>query len=386
MKITKISAHIMAVSAPRPTGKAIRRNWIFVRVETDQGIVGVGEATTEFHEKAVAAMIEEHFQPLLLGQDPTRITRAFQEMRRLFWWRDGVVATSAISGIEQALWDITGKAYGQPVYKLLGGAVRDRVRLYARTDLGLPDEVAELAAAQQEGFTGFKAGVGRYDTHYDDQKQVDTAVNLYHRLRQAGGSDCALMIDCLGNFSLPAAHRLMEGLRDVRMLFIEEPVIPETPRQLVELRRAFPGERIAAGERQMTRWGVREWLEVGAVDVLQPDICHCGGIGEILRIAAAAEVYNIPIAPHNPYGPVALAANVHACAAMQNFLILEHWRDHSFFTKAQKSGVEVRDGCAHLDDRPGLGVELDWEFIAQHPYEPCHTYNFNDQYGGLFSI
>lgn len=386
MKITKISTHIMAVALPRPGVPSIRRNWIFVRVETDAGIHGVGEATTEFHEKAIAAMIEDHFQPLLVGKDPTKITRAFQEMRRLFWWRDGVVATSAISGIEQALWDLTGKAYGQPVYKLLGGAVRDKVRLYARTDLGLENEVAELEAALKEGFDGFKTGVGKYHDPYDEEKQVDIAIGTYERLRETAGPDCALMIDCLGNFSLPAAHRLIEGLKPSKMLFIEEPIIPETPRQLIELRRAFPGQRIAAGERLMTRWGVREWLELGAVDVLQPDICHCGGIGELMRIASAAEVYNVPIAPHNPYGPVAFAANVHACAAMQNFLILEHWRDHVFFTKAQKSGVHVRDGCAHLDDRPGLGVELDWDFIVQHPYQPCHTFHFNDRFGGLSFI
>ncbi len=376
----------MAVSFPRPEGAAIRRNWIFVRIETDEGICGVGEATTEFHEMAVIAMIKEHFAPLLTGCDPTQITRAFQTMRRLFWWRDGVVASSAISGIEQALWDITGKACGLPVYKLLGGEVRDRVRLYARTDLGLADEEAEIEAALQEGFSGFKTGVGKYHDPYDETKQVEVAVDLYHRLRQASGPEIALMIDCLGNFSLPAAHRLIDGLRDVKMLFIEEPVVAETPRQLVELRRAFPGERIAAGERLTSRWGVREWLEVGAVDVLQPDICHCGGIGELMRIAAAAEVYNVPLAPHNPYGPVAFAANVHACAAMQNFLILEHWRDHLFFSKAQKVGVQVRDGCAQLDDRPGLGVDLDWEFIAKHPYQPCQTFQFRDRDGGLASI
>ena len=211
-------------------------------------------------------------------------------------------------------------------------------------------------------------------------------MDLYHRLRKAAGPDCALMVDCLGNFSLPAAHRLIEGLIDVKMLFIEEPVNADSPRQLVDLRRAFPGQRIAAGERLMSRWGAREWLELGAVDVLQPDVCHCGGIGELMRIASAAEVYNIAIAPHNPYGPVALAANVHACAAMQNFLVLEHWRDHHFIEKARLSGVEVKDGCAQLGDRPGLGVELDWEFIAKHPYQRCQTFHFNDRDGGLVSI
>lgn len=386
MKITKITAHLMGVAHPRPGVPAIRRNWIFVRVETDEGITGIGEATTEWHEHAVADMIEKQFAPRLVGKDPTRITRAWQEMRRLFWWRDGVVASSAASGIEQALWDITGKAYGQPVYKLLGGAVRDRVRLYARNDLGLPDEVAEIKAAIGEGFTGFKTGVGKYLEPYDENKQVDVALALYRDLRAAAGADVDLMVDCLGNFSLQPAHRLVDGLREVKVLFVEEPVNADTPRSLVELRRAFPGVRIAAGERLMTRWGVREWLELGAVDVLQADICHCGGIGELLRIASAAEVYNITIAPHNPYGPVALAANLHACAAMQNFLILEHWRDHCHFDKVQRFGPRVEGGCGHLDDRPGLGVDLDWDYVAAHPYQTLHQFHFNDRYGGLASV
>jgi galactonate dehydratase len=386
MKITKISTAIMAVSRPRPGIPSIRRNWIFVKVETDSGLFGLGEATTEWHEHAVVAMINEHFAPKLIGKDPTRITRAWQELRRLFWWRDGVVASSAASGIEQALWDISGKACGLPVYKLLGGEVRDRVRLYARNDLGLDDEVRELEAALSEGFTGFKTGPSPYHDPYHEERQVDDAIALAERLRKAAGPDVDLMMDCLGNFSLHAAHRLIEGFKHTRPLFVEEPVNADTPASLLTLRQVFPGVRIAAGERLMTRWGVREWLEKGAVDVLQPDVCHCGGIGELMRIAAYAEVYNVAIAPHNPYGPVAFAANVHACAAMQNFMTLEHWRDNNLFDKAQKYGPRVENGCALLDDRPGLGVDLDWDFIAQHPYQPVYNFHFNDRDGGLMSI
>lgn len=249
MKITKVSAHIMGVLLPRPGGPTPRRNWIFVRVETDQGITGLGEATTEYHEHAVVAMIEKHFAPLLVGRDPTKITRARQEMQRLFWWRNGVVASGGISGIEQALWDITGKAYGQPVYKMLGGAVRERVKVYVRNDLGLVDEVAKIKAAVSEGFGGFKTGPAKFHHPYDEEKQVDSAIALFQDLRKAAGPSLDLMIDCLGNISLPAAHRLIECLRDVRVLFAEEPVNSDTPRGLVELCRAWPGVRIAAGER-----------------------------------------------------------------------------------------------------------------------------------------
>lgn len=384
MKITKVSAHVMAVMLPRLQGPTLRRNWIFVQVETDAGITGVGEATTENNEMAVVAMIEKHFGPYLIGRDPTKITRLWQEMQRLFWWRGGVVASSALSGIDEALWDITGKAYGQPVYKLLGGAVRDRVKVYVRNDLGLSNEVEEVKAAMAEGFLGFKTGPGKYDHPYNEDKQIGTAIELFRNLRAVAGPDFALMIDCLGNFSLQAAHRIIEGLYDAKLLFVEEPVNSDSPRNLVELRRAWPGVRIAAGERQVTRWGVREWLELGAVDVLQVDITHCGGISELLRIASMAEVYNVKVAPHNPYGPVALAANLHACAAMPNFLILEHWRYYSLFSEVQHYGPRVANGHIELTDRPGLGIDLNWDYIAkQPPFQPLQAYGFPEADGGM---
>ena len=386
MKIVKISAHMMGVVLPRKGAEAPRRNWIFVRIETDEGITGVGEATTENYEHAVIAMIEKQFAPYLLGKDPTKITRLWQEMQRLFWWRSGIVGSSAISGIEQALWDITGKAYGQPVYKLLGGAVRDRVKVYVRNDLGLDDEIAEIKAAKAEGFHGFKTGPGRYDDPYNEDKQIDTAIALFKELRATAGPDFDLMIDCLGNFSLQAAHRIIEGLYDTKLLFVEEPVNSDGPRSLVELRRAWPGVRIAAGERQLTRWGVREWLEQGAVDVLQVDITHCGGIAELMRIASMAEVYNVKIAPHNPYGPVALAANLHASAAMPNFLTLEHWRYYSFFDQVQHYGPQVKNGYLQLPEKPGLGVDLNWDFVDKHPYHALTPYGFPEADGGMVLV
>jgi galactonate dehydratase len=364
-------------------GHAPSRNWVFVKVETDEGLVGLGEATTEWHERAVAAMIEEHFAPLLIGQDPTRVHFLWQQMQRLFWWRGGVVASSAASGIEQALWDITGKAYGQPVYKLLGGAVRDAVRLYARADLNLPSFGDEAAAAVAEGFDAFKFGYGWRTDPFDQRRQVETALAVAAEVRQATGSQCDLMCDYAGIFSPQAAHRLIGELRQMHMLFVEEPVNADNPRGLIELRRAFPDVRIAAGERLATRWAFREWLEQGAVDVIQADISHCGGIGELLRIAAYAELHGILTAPHNPYGPVALAAAAHACAAMPNFLILEHCRHRPWFDEVQAFGPKIERGRVQLSDRPGLGIELDWEYVQKHPYQRLATPTFADQDGAM---
>ena len=380
MKITDVTAHLMGV--PGPGGHAPSRNWIFVEVQTDEGITGVGEATTEYHEQAVAAMIEQHFAPLLIGQDPTCVHSAFQQMQRLFWWRGGVVASSAASGIEQALWDITGKAYGLPVHKLLGGAVRERVRLYARMDLGLPTHADEVKAAVQEGFDAFKDGPRGMEP-FDQERQVDACLGLFSELREAAGPQCDLLIDCQGHYSLQAAHRLISGLRNIRMLFVEEPVNMDTPRGLIELRRAFPDMRIAAGERLMTRWAFREWLEQGVVDVIQADVSHCGGIGELLRIASYAEVYNVQLAPHNPYGPVALAASLHACACMPNFLILEHCRLRPWFDEVQKLGPQVKDGRVLLNNRPGLGIELDWDYVKKHPYKRLPLRALSDRDGGM---
>ena len=381
MKITSINTHVMGI--PGPGGRGPSRNWIFVEVHTDEGLVGLGEATTEYHEQAVVAMIEQHFAPMLVGQDPTRINSLWQQMRRLFWWRGGVVATSATSGIEQALWDIAGKALGQPVYKLLGGAVRERVRIYARSDLGLSDDAEEVRVAVEEGFGAFKFGSGAYVTPFDDEKQADVALANGQSVRDAAGPDCDLMIDCGGIYSQQAAHRLIAGLRSLGMLFIEEPVNADTSAGLIALRQAFPDVRIAAGERLVTRWAFRPWLEQGAVDVIQADISHCGGIGELLRIAAFAEVYNVMMAPHNPYGPVALAANLHAAAAMPNFLILEHCRHRPWLDEVQVVGPEINNGHIELNTLPGLGIELDWDYVKGHPYVRLPLRTFTDPSGGL---
>lgn len=363
MKITNIRTRIMGVPP--------RRNWVFVFVETDEGITGVGEATTEWHEKPVASAIEDLIAPRLIGMDPTRIEWIWQKMYRHVWWRSGVVVSSAMSGIDQALWDIAGKAYGQPVYRLLGGACRDRVRLYARGDLGVGGSGEEARAAQDEGFDAFKCGynIAEFDA-FDEKAQIEHCIGEVRAVREAAGDKMDIMLDCGGLFSVNGAMELIARLKALRMLFVEEPVNADTPKDMVRLMRASTGVDIAAGERPCTRWGFREWLEVGAVDVIQADVSHCGGISELMRIAHCAEVYNVKVAPHNPYGPVALAASAHAAAAMPNFLILEHCRLRPWFDDVQAVPVPVRKGHVELTERPGLGIELDEDYIERHPYVP----------------
>ena len=377
MKITDIRAHVMNV--PAADGQTPRRNWIFVEVETDAGITGIGEATTEYHEMAVAAQVETALKPRLLGMDPTDVEQVWQLGHRDFWWKRGVVHTSAVSGIDMALWDIIGKAAGQPVFKMLGGRVRNKVRCYARADLGLDSLEAHAAQALEDGFDAFKHGHGPAVTPFDMDAQVDVAVSEMTRLREALGPDVALMIDCGGVFSPPAAHRLVRELQKLDLFFVEEPMEQSMVAPYVRLKRDFPGVRVAAGERWMTRWDCREWFERQAVDVCQVDICHAGGISELMKIAHFAEVYGIGIAPHNPYGPVALAAAAHAAAAMQNFEILEHCRLRPWFDDVQALRVPISGGRVDVDElgrRPGLGVELDMEMVKSRPYRtlPARRY------------
>lgn len=370
MKITDITADIMGVVGP--DGVTVRRNWVFVQVHTDEGITGIGEATTEYHEQAVAAQIEGQLKPRLLGLDPTDIERIWQLGYREFHWRHGVVHTSAVSGIDQALWDIAGKAAGQPVFKMLGGKVRERIRCYARPDFAKTTVPEAARAAVAEGFDAFKSGQEAVPVPFDPQKLAEVEIECFRKTREAVGPDVALMIDCAGLHTVQSAHRLMEGLAPLNMLFVEEPVDQSTVEPYLRLKKAFPGVPLAAGERWMTRWDCREWFEKQAIDVCQVDISHAGGISELMRIASFAEIYSISVAPHNPYGPVALAAAAHAAAAMPNFLVLEHCRLRPWFEQIQTLSVPISGGYVDVGElarRPGLGVELDMDLVRQHPFK-----------------
>ncbi len=372
MKISDVKCHIMNI--PLPDGTGARRNWIFVEIQTDEQITGIGEATTEYHEVAVKAQVESELKPRLIGMDPTDVERIWQLGYRDFWWRRGVVHTSAMSGVDQALWDIAGKAAGQPVFKLLGGKVRERVRCYIRFGPefhGIPLEEAASRVSEM-GFDAFKVGPGEPPEPYDLAKQAEVAIETHTKVRQIVGPDVALMIDAAGLFDAQSAHRLIEGLRPLNMHFVEEPTNMDTLEPTLRLKRDFPDVPIAVGERLMTRWDCRPWFEQQAIDVCQADISHAGGISEMLKIAHFAEVYGITVAPHNPYGPVGLAAAGHLAAAIQNFNILEHCPIQPWFDDVQTLKVPIVDGYIDVNElarRPGLGVELDMDLVksrSQH--------------------
>ncbi|MFW6195445.1 MAG: galactonate dehydratase [Chloroflexota bacterium] len=341
-----------------------RRNWLFVKIETDEGIHGWGEATLERHEQAVEGGIR-WLANILEGRDPTRVEQNWQLMYRHGFWRGGVVMGSAMSGIDHALWDITGKAYGQPVYKLLGGAVRDRIRAYGHwTDIRDGRE-----AMDPMKFSAYKTG--GWETGKSSFYEKDMPEELREKIRgmrEELGPDVDIMIDNHGRARPSVAIKQIEAVQEFDILFFEEAVPPDNLDAFQQVRDAGLRTDLATGERLFFRWGFRDLLHRRLVDVVQPDICHAGGISELRRIAAMAEMEHIKFAPHNPQGPISTAASVQLCAAAPNFLILETARDMPWHDRVQRDPLVIEDGYFQLPTAPGLGVDLDEDVIASRPY------------------
>jgi galactonate dehydratase len=347
-----------------------RQTWVFVLVETDAGITGVGEASLEGKERAVQAAVDD-LARFIVGRDPTRVEQNWQIMYRHGFWRGGVVLNSALSGIEQALWDVTGKELGVPVYRLLGGACRDKIQLYTHCFGRTPDEFARNAAdlvaqgwrALKTGFLGFEA--------FDTERQcIEATVAHMRAMREAVGPDVLIMMDAHGRHRPGQAIQLIRALEPLNLFFFEEPVPPDNVDALARLARAEMNVHLATGERLFTKWGYRELLEKQYVDIIQPDVCHDGGILETCKIAAMAETYYVRVAPHNPNGPVATAASLQLGACLPNFVILEYAQGQPWRDQVIVEPLEIVDGFVALPDKPGLGIELDHAAIAKLPYEP----------------
>ena len=370
MKITAIKTRVV---------NAEMRNWVFVKVETDEGLVGWGEASLEWKTRAVVGCVED-LAPLVLGQDPRRIEHLYQTMYRHSFFRMGVIGMSALSGIEQACWDIFGKSLGVPVYQLLGGAVRESIRMYDHLGGGemnalyLQDQPERMAERAREsvaaGYSAIKALVVPVSEPLDGLAPIRRAEACMAAIREAVGDEVDIMVDLHGRTTPAMAIQYGQALAPYRPFFFEEPCPPENPTALAEVARGLPGVPIATGERLVTRYQFRELFEQGACAVIQPDLCHCGGLWEARKIAAMAETYYVSVAPHNPLGPIATAAAIHFGFATPNFLIQEAirsdvpWRDEVVTTP-----IRVVDGHVSLPERPGLGIEVDEVAAARHPFE-----------------
>lgn len=361
MKITRITP-IMADGGHRII--------VFVKMETDQpGLIGWGEATLEGKPRAIVGCIQD-MEPMIVGQDPHRIEHCWQILYRSGFWRMGVIGLSALSGIDQALWDIKGKDLGVPVYELLGGRVRDKVRVYTHfagpaatgryPGVDFEDSVRSARSKVERGWTAIKTVPVPITNVLDGPKKLQHAETFLRTIREAVGDEVDILLDLHGRLTPQMAIQYGKRFEPYHPLFLEEPVQAENPKAMAPVARAL-SIPIATGERLFLRWGFREILELGAASLLQPDPCHAGGISETRRIAAMAETYYAGLAPHNPYGPLATAVSVHIDLASPNFVIQE-MIDPESAPQAQallKDPLPVVDGHILPPVRPGLGVEVD---------------------------
>lgn len=363
-----------------------RWGWVLVRVETEDGWHGIGEASLEGRELTVAQCVTEMRRPLV-GRDPTEITRINHVLYRDQIWTGGPMQ-SAISGIDMALWDLKAKRLGVPLYQLLGGRMRHEIRLYANAwwyGGGTPDDVARAAArVVGEGYGGLKLNPFNrqpdQEPFYLSPRVLTTGVDYVAAVREAVGPEVDLMVDlnaCLLNVG--DALRVVEALQPFGLAFVEEPLAQENARAMAELRRksAIP---IASGERLFASFDFDGLLAASAVDVVQPDLCHCGGVSAALKIAALAEMAYVPVAPHNPNGPVCESASAHLATAIPNgYGLLEHFPAEPWRAEVVGTPYEVSGGVLRLSEAPGLGVDFDEQAAARRPYTPKDLGDFHER-------
>jgi galactonate dehydratase len=343
----------------------VQPRWVFLKVSTDEGLVGWGEPVVEGWSRTTAMAVEEMGR-YLIGQDPRRIEHHWQAVYRGGFYRGGPILVSALSGIEQALWDILGKSLGVPVHQLLGGAVRDRLRVYAHVGGSDLQSYAQSGRdALGRGFTAVKTGLFGAVRFVESPRFVDEAVARMAALREAVGDAVDIGIDFHGRVQPAMAIQLCRALEPYRPMFIEEPCLPENVDAMVAIARST-SVPIATGERLFTKWGFREVLEKGAACILQPDLSHAGGILETRKIAAMAETYYAAIAPHCPLGPISLAAGLQLDACTPNFLCQEQVCLGEGYLKQP---FVVRDGHVDVPTKPGLGIEVDEEAVQAQLYD-----------------
>ncbi|MCX6049791.1 MAG: galactonate dehydratase [Chloroflexi bacterium] len=376
MKITKLETFL------------VKPRWLFLKIHTDEGLVGLGEPILEGRALTVAQAVAEAGD-YLIGQDPTRVMHHWQAIYKHAFYRGGPILSSALSGIEHALWDLAGKAAGVPVYKLFGGPLRDRIKVYKGVGgATVEDAVNNAKAAVALGFLALKTGVVsasavgtvNYRARQEAGEEMPPQQGIPHRpariietpgfvgrvvdrfaaIREAVGNEIDIAIDFHGAVSPQTAMLLIKALEPYQPLFVEEPVQCQNVDILADIARKthLP---IATGERIFTKWGFREILEKRAASILQPDISHCGGIFEARLIAGMAESYYAAVAPHCPLGPISLAAGLHLDASIPNFLAQEHT---TFGAGYLKDPFVFKDGYLELPTKPGLGIELDEEAMV----------------------
>ncbi|HEV2507546.1 MAG TPA: galactonate dehydratase [Mesorhizobium sp.] len=359
MKITSLTTYIVP---PR---------WLFLKIETDAGVTGWGEPIVEGKARTVEAAVKE-LGDYLVGRDPRLIEDHWTVMHRGGFYRGGSIMMSAIAGIDQALWDIKGKALGVPVHELLGGKLRDRIKVYSWIGGDRPDEVAQGARdVVASGFTALKMNGTEELQIVDSHDKIDAAVERVAKVREAVGPNIGIAVDFHGRVHRPMARVLVKELEPYRLMFIEEPVLSEHREALREIA-ALGSTPIALGERLYSRWDFKSVFQEGVVDIIQPDLSHAGGITECRKIAAMAEAYDVAVAPHCPLGPIALAACLQLDAVSYNAFIQEqslgiHYNASNDLLDyaVNKDVFRYEDGFVAIPDGPGLGVNVDEAYVIE---------------------
>ena len=361
----------------------VRPRWCFVEIETDEGITGWGEAVLEGHAWAVKACVDEMASYLIDGsgqdgqKDPSRIEDIWELLYRAGFYRGGGVLMSAISGIDQALWDIKGKVFGAPVYELMGGKCRDRIKVYSWIGGDRPSDVGKAAKEKMdEGFTAIKMNATEELQFVDSYEKVDQVLERVAAIREACGKYFGIAIDFHGRVHMPMAKLLAKKLEEFDPMFIEEPVLCENMEYFPEIAAAC-NIPIATGERLFSKWDYKRLLKTGGVAIIQPDLSHAGGITEVKKIAAMAEAYDVALAPHCPLGPIALAACLQVDATSYNAYIQEQSIGiHYNVGKSVKdymlnpSDFDFIDGCVKMPSRPGIGVEVNKALVLEEAKTP----------------
>ena len=359
MKITRLTTYIVP---PR---------WLFLKIETDEGLIGWGEPVLEGRAHTVATAVDE-LSDYLVGEDPLQIEKHWQAMYRGAFYRGGPILMSAIAGVDQALWDIKGKYHDAPVHQLLGGQVRDRIKVYAWVGGDRPADI--VASAQQaivDGFSATKMNLTEELQVVDHLRKIDDAVERIASLRSAVGNKLDIAVDFHGRVHAPMAKVLIKAIEPYNPLFIEEPVLSEHLETMAQLRRNthIP---IATGERLYSRFDYKNLFTLGAADIIQPDLSHAGGITECKKIAAMAESWDLALAPHCPLGPIALAACLQIDAVSQNAFIQEqsqgiHYNQSNDLTDylSDPSVLHFSDGYVDIPQGPGLGIDINEDYVIE---------------------
>ncbi len=359
MKVTKLTTYRLP---PR---------WMFVKIETDEGITGWGEPVIEGRARSVETAVNE-LSEYVIGKDPARINDIWQAMYRTGFYRGGPILMSAIAGVDQALWDIKGKVLNAPVYELLGGLVRDRMKMYSWVGGDRPaDVIAGIKKLQAIGFNTFKLNGCEEMGLIDTSKTVDAAVAVVAEIREAFGNEIEFGLDFHGRVAAPMARILIKELEPYRPLFIEEPVLAEQAEYYPKLA-AMTHLPIAAGERMFSRFEFKRVFEAGGLSIVQPDLSHAGGITECVKIASMAEAYDIGLAPHCPLGPLALASCLHVDFVSRNAVLQEQSMGIHYNQGAElmdyvlnKDDFRFHDGYMLPPSKPGLGVEVNEELVIE---------------------